>query len=300
MLKKQKLKHNPRYKPTNKETIIMAEITAALVKQLRDATNVSMMECKRALQDAGGDMEQATRLLREKGIATAAKKATRTANQGLVASSVSGDNKSGAIVEINCETDFVARNPNFVAFVAELAAKANEIDGVLADAVKDHVVQKITEIGENIVVKRNKRFKLQGTGVVESYIHMGGKVGVLVEVGCEKEDTLGKDAFKEAVKDITLHIAASSPRYLTSDEVSADEIKGEREIYAKQVEGKPANIIEKIVDGKMQKFFSEICLVDQPFVKEPKQSVTQYLAQKGKEAGDSLVIRRFARYQLGE
>jgi len=278
----------------------MAEITAALVKQLRDATNVSMMECKKALQESGGDMEQATRLLREKGMATAAKKATRTANQGLVAAKVSGDNKSGAIVEINCETDFVARNENFINFVAELAAKANEIDGELAEVVKDQVIQKVTEIGENIVVKRNTRFVLQGTGVVESYIHMGGKVGVLVEVGCEKEATVSSDVFKEAVKDVTLHIAASSPRYLTSDEVTEEEIKAEREIYAKQVEGKPANIIDKIVDGKIQKFFSEICLVEQPFVKEPKQSVTQYLAEKAKEVGDSFTIRRFARYQLGE
>ncbi len=278
----------------------MAEITAALVKQLRDATNVSMMECKRALQDSDGDMDQALKILREKGMATAAKKAARTANQGLVAAEVSEDGKSGAIIEINCETDFVARNEGFINFVAEMATKANEIEGELAEVVKDEVVQKITEIGENIVVKRNTRYQLQGTGVVGSYIHMGGKVGVLVEVACEKDETIGSDAFQEAVKDVTLHIAASSPRFLTSDEVSEDEIKAEREIYAKQVEGKPENIIDKIVDGKMQKFFSEICLVDQPFVKEPKQSVAQYLEEKGKEAGDSISVRRFARYQLGE
>ena len=278
----------------------MAVITAALVKELRDATNVSMMECKRCLQEADGDMDKAVRLLREKGVATAAKKATRTANQGLIASKLADDAKTGAIIEINCETDFVARNPDFVKFVDELAAKANEADGVLADIVKTEVVQKITEIGENVVVKRNDRFTLEGTGVIGSYIHMGGKVGVLVEMNCEKAETVGSDIFADAVKDVTLHIAASSPKYLTSDEVDAEELKSEREIFAKQVEGKPENIIEKIVDGKVRKFFSEICLVEQPFVKEPKQSVTEFLAEKGKAVDDSITIKRFVRYQLGE
>lgn len=277
----------------------MAEISAALVKQLRDATNVSMMECKRALQDAGGDMEQATRILREKGMATAAKKAARTANQGLVAAVVAGDARSGAIVEINCETDFVARNQDFIDFVAALTKKANEIDGSLAEAVKDEVVQKIAKIGENIVVKRNTRFVLSGNGVVASYIHLGGKVGVLVEVGCGKAESVKTEAFAEAVKDLTLHIAACSPRYLTSAEVSEEEIKSERAIYAKQVEGKPANIVDKIVDGKMNKFFSEVCLVDQPFVKEAKQTVTQFLGEKAKSVGDEFKINRFVRYQLG-
>jgi elongation factor Ts len=278
----------------------MAVINAALVKQLRDATNVSMMECKRCLQEADGDMDKAVRLLREKGVATAAKKATRTANQGLIASKLADDANTGAIIEINCETDFVARNPDFVKFVDELAAKANEADGVLADIVKTEVVQKITEIGENVVVKRNDRFTLEGTGVIGSYIHMGGKVGVLVEMNCEKAETVSSDIFAEAVKDVTLHIAASSPKYLTSDEVDAEELKSEREIFAKQVEGKPENIIEKIVDGKVKKFFSEICLVNQPFVKEPKQSVTEFLAEKGKAVDDSITVKRFVRYQLGE
>ncbi len=278
----------------------MAVITAALVKELRDATNVSMMECKRCLQEADGDMDKAVRLLREKGVATAAKKATRTANQGLIASKLADDAKTGAIIEINCETDFVARNPDFVKFVDELAAKANEADGVLADIVKTEVVQKITEIGENVVVKRNDRFTLEGTGVIGSYIHMGGKVGVLVEMNCEKAETVGSDIFADAVKDVTLHIAASSPKYLTSDEVDAEELKSEREIFAKQVEGKPENIIDKIVDGKVKKFFSEICLVEQPFVKEPKQSVTEFLAEKSKAVDDSITIKRFVRYQLGE
>jgi len=277
----------------------MAEITAALVKQLRDATNVSMMECKRCLQEADADMDKALRLLREKGMATAAKKATRTANQGLIASKLSDDAKTGAMIEINCETDFVARNPDFVEFVNGLAIKANEADGVLADIVRDEVVQKITEIGENVVVKRNDRFTLEGTGVIASYIHMGGKVGVLLEIGCEKAETTSNDIFADAVKDVTLHIAASSPKYLTSDEVDADELKSEREIFAKQVEGKPENIIDKIVDGKVKKFFSEICLVDQPFVKEPKQSITEFLAEKSKAVDDTLTIKRFVRYQLG-
>jgi len=258
------------------------------------------MECKRSLQDANGDLESAMRILREKGMATAVKKSSRTANQGLVAAKVSEDGKVGTIIEINCETDFVARNPDFVSFVRQMAEKAIEIDSSLADEVKDLVVQKITEIGENVVVKRNVRYTREGNGTVASYIHMGGKVGVLLEMSCEKPDTAAKEAFVEAVKDVTLHIAACNPRYLTSDQVSKEEIKSEREIYAKQVEGKPANMIEKIVDGKINKFFGEICLLAQPFVKEPKQSVTEFLAEKSRVVGDTLAIKRFVRYQLGE
>lgn len=277
----------------------MTTISAALVKELRDATNVSMMECKRALVEANGDMEKANRILREKGIATAAKKATRTANQGLVASATSADQKTASLVEVNCETDFVARNESFIAFVASVAKKACDTDNALADEMKDEVTAKITEIGENIILKRNVRLSLSGEGKVGSYIHLGGKVGVLVEVSSTKAETASNDVFQELVKDITLHIAACSPRYLTSAEVPENEIKSEREIYAAQVKDKPAQIVDKIVDGKMKKFFADFCLVDQAFVKEPKTSITQLLAEKGKVLNDTLGIKRFVRYQLG-
>ena len=277
----------------------MADITASLVKQLRDATNVSMMECKRALIEADGDLDKATKLLRERGIAVAAKKASRTANQGLIASATSDDGTIASLIEVNCETDFVTRNDVFIAFVGSLAQSALESDDSLAESVKDEITAKVVEIGENIIARRNVRYVQQGTGAIASYIHLGGKVGVLVEVAGEIDQTAQSDSFKTLVKDLTLHVAACSPRYLVSGEVTEEEIAAERDIYAKQVKGKPENIISKIVDGKMRKFFGEICLTEQGFVKEPKQSVTALLEEKGKELDDKLSIRRFTRYQIG-
>jgi elongation factor Ts len=259
-----------------------------------------MMECKRALVEAGGDVDSATRLLRERGMAVAAKKASRAANQGLIASHTAEEGRIASLVEVNCETDFVARNETFIEFTRELARKACETDGALAEEVAQDVVAKVAEIGENIVVRRNTRYVLQAPGAVTSYIHLNAKVGVLVELGCEKEETAQADAFKELGKDLTLQVAASNPGYLTSEEIPDDAIQSEREIYAKQVVDKPANIIDKIVDGKMKKFYAEVCLVDQAFVKEPKQSVSALLAAAGKELGDTLTIRRFVRYQIGE
>lgn len=277
----------------------MAEITAALVKELRTATNVSMMECKRALVKADGDMQKATIHLRESGVAVAAKKATRTAKQGIIASESIEDGKITSLVEVNCETDFVTRNDVFQALVKDIATQACATDGSLADEMKDTLAQKVAEIGENIVARQNVRYILEDTGSVGAYIHLGGKVGVLVELGCEKDETAGSEKFTDLLKDLTLHIAACDPGYLTSDQVPEAEVSAERQIFAKQVEGKPAEIVDKIVDGKIKKFFGEICLVDQGFVKEPKQSITELLKEKGKELGDTLTVRRFVRYQLG-
>ena len=278
----------------------MTEISAELVRGLREATNVSMMECKRALVEAGGDKDKALRILRERGMAIAAKKSSRTANQGVIASAIMDGGKAGSLVEVNCETDFVARNDSFRVFVKTVAEKAAATDGSLVEPMKDVVTAKVAELGENILIRRNLRFVLQGTGLVASYIHLGGKVGVLLEVGCEKAETVANPVFAELAKDITLHIAACSPRYLDRKDVPADVIKAEREIYAKQVQGKPANIIDKIVDGKMGKFYKDACLVDQGFVKDPETPVNKLFEAKGKELSDKLAIRRFVRFQLGE
>ena len=277
----------------------MADITAQMVQELREATNVGMMECKRALTEAGGDKQKAIRLLRERGMAIAAKKATRAANQGLIAAAVVDDGEMGALVEVNCETDFVARNDGFQGFVKTVAEKAARMDSGVADAMKDAVTAKVAELGENIVVRRSVRYAVQGKGVVAAYIHLGAKVGVLLEVGCEKDESARSESFREFVKDITLHIAACAPRALDRTSVPADLVASEREIYAKQVQGKPAAIIDKIVDGKMNKFYQQNCLVDQGFVKDPEQTVTKVMEAKGKELGDKLVLRRFTRYQLG-
>jgi len=277
----------------------MATITAAQVKELRDATAVSMMDCKKALQETDGNMEEAMRLLRERGMAVAAKRAAKATNQGIIASDKSEDGKTVGLVEVNCETDFVARNDDFKAFVTAMATKAVTTDEALSEVCADELTDQIASIGENLKIRRNARFVLQGTGAIADYIHMGGKVGVLVELACEKDDTTAAPAFQELLRDLTLHVAACNPSHLVADEVPADVLESERAIFAKQVEGKPEQIIDKIVDGKIKKFYSEICLLEQGFVKEPKQSVTDLLAETGKALDDTLSIRRFVRYQLG-
>jgi elongation factor Ts len=278
----------------------MAEITAALVQELREATNVGMMECKRALVEAGGDKDKAIRILRERGMATAAKKATRVANQGLIGAAVAPDGRTGALAEVNCETDFVAKNESFRKFVQAMADRGLAVEASLAEAVKADVVAKIAEIGENIVVRRHTRYTLQGSGLLATYIHLTGKLGVMLELGCAKPETAALPEVREVAKDLTLHVAACSPRYLVRSEVPADVVAAEREIYAKQVTGKPPQIVEKIVDGKMGKFYSQVCLVEQGFVKEPDLPVNKLLEAKGKAVGDTLQIRRFVRFQLGE
>ncbi|HPF99598.1 MAG TPA: translation elongation factor Ts [Kiritimatiellia bacterium] len=277
----------------------MVEINALLVKELREETNVGMMECKRALVEAGGDKEKAVRILRERGLAVAGKKASRTAKEGQVAADVASGGKLGVLVEVNSETDFVARSPVFQAFLKTVVEKAKTVQGDLGEAMKAEVTAKIQETGENLIIRRSVRFEISQPGAVASYIHLGGKVGVLLEVGCTNEATVQKELFKEVVKDITLHIAACNPQSLGRADVSPEVVQAEREIYAKQVENKPANIVDKIVNGKMEKFYATVCLVEQGFVKDPEQSVTEWLAAKGKELGDTLTIRRFARYQVG-
>jgi elongation factor Ts len=276
------------------------EISASLVKELRDETGLGMMECKKALQEAAGDKQKAVKILRERGMSIADKKSSRTAKEGRVAADIYNGGKAGVMLEVNCETDFVTRNETFQAFVKALVEQAKTVgENQLAEAAKAETTAKIASIGENIVVRRNVRFEVSGSGIVAGYIHLGGKVGVLLEVGCAKAESVQNAKFLEAVKDVTLHIAACNPQYLDRTAVSAEVITAEREIYAKQVENKPANIIQKIVDGKLEKFYAQVCLVEQGFVKDPEQTVADMLAARGKEVGDTLTIRRFTRYQVG-
>jgi len=278
----------------------MTEISAALVKALRDETNVGMMECKRALVEAGGDKERAVKLLRERGVAIAAKKASRAAKQGVIASALAPDGSAGSLIEVNCETDFVAKNPGFRAFVQSLAEQAAASDADLAQASRDAVTAKITETGENIVVRRVLRYARQGAGRVTSYIHHGSTVGVLLEAGCQKPETADHPAFLETVKDLCLQVAAANPRFLDRAAVPAETLAAERAIFAEQVKGKPAAIVDKIVAGKIEKFYEQECLVNQAFIKDPTQTVTAMLKQKGGQAGDTFTVRRFARFQIGE
>ena len=278
----------------------MADISASLVKELREETGVGMMECKKALVEANGDKAAAVKILRESGMAIAAKKSTRAAKQGIIAAAVAADAQSGRMIEVNCETDFVAKNDNFKAFVAEmLQASAGVADNNLAEAAKAKVEAKITKIGENIIARRNVNYQVQGTGAIAGYVHLGGKLGVLVEVGCKNAASVQNPAVKEMLADLTLHITAVNPVCITRDQVPSETVQAEKEIYAKQVEGKPANIIEKIVVGKLEKFYGQICLVEQPFVKDQDKSITAVLAEVGKVVGDEFTIRRFVRWQLG-
>jgi len=278
----------------------MAEITASMVKELRDATNVSMMECKRALQEANGDKDKAFKLLRERGMAVAAKKADRVAKNGKISAKVSVDGKTGVMIEINCETDFVTRNEIFQKFVVEMTDKAMDCSGDPAEAFKADIVAKVAEIGENIVLRKSDKFAVSGTGAVASYIHMGGTVGVLAELSFSKADTVNNATFKELALDICLHIAAARPASLDRSGVPAQLVEDEKALFLKQVEGKPANIVEGILKGKLNKFYSQICLIEQPFVKEDKISITQLLEAKSKEIGDTVTIKRYTRWQLGD
>jgi elongation factor Ts len=278
----------------------MAEISASLVKELREETGVGMMECKRALVEANGDKAAAIKVLRESGMAIAAKKASRTAKQGIIAAEIAADAQSGLMIEVNCETDFVAKNDDFKAFVSELIRDARGIaDNSIATAVKAKVDAKITKIGENIIARRNISYKVQGIGAIAAYVHLGGKLGVMVEVGCQNAASVQNPAVKTLLADLTLHITAVNPACITRDQVPAETVQAEKEIYAKQVEGKPANIVEKIVVGKLEKFYGQICLVEQPFVKDQDKTVKAVLAETGKAVGDEFTILRFVRWQLG-
>jgi translation elongation factor Ts len=279
----------------------MAQITAQLVNELRAKTGVSMMECKKALVATEGDIEAAIKILRELGVAVAAKRAEKVANQGIIAAKTSVDGFQIAMVEVNCETDFVARNSDFVGFVDYVAGKALATDGDVAEELKGELDAKIAAIGENLKIRRSDKYKLQGTGRLDAYIHMGGKVGVIIEVAATKAESVAAPEFAEVVHDIALQVAASNPRWLDRSEVPADVIAAEREIYAAQMkdQNKPANILEKIIDGKVSKFFTDVCLVDQVFVKDGSLSISKLLEQAGKKLGDTFEIKRFVRYQLG-
>ncbi|MHA4988575.1 translation elongation factor Ts [Cetobacterium somerae] len=276
----------------------MAEITAKLVKELRDRTGAGMMDCKKALGETNGDIEKAIDLLREKGIAKAAKKSGRTAAEGLIFDGVSADHKTAVVLEFNSETDFVAKNDEFRALGAKMVEialrpeiktvedlKAAEIDGV---TVETTITNLIAKIGENMSLRRFE--KVTTEGFVTTYNHLGGKLGVIVEMTGE-----ATEANVTKAKDIAMHVAAMDPKYVDRSVVTTDDLDREREISRKQLEaeGKPAQIIEKILVGKMNKFYEESCLVDQIFVKaENKETVAEY-------AGDIKVVS-FARYKVGE
>lgn len=275
-------------------------ITTSMIKELRDATSLGIADCKKALDETNGDFDAAIKILREKGAAVAAKRASKEAKEGVVDAIVSADAQSAAMIEVNCETDFVTRNEDFQAFVAELRDESvNFESGQMAEGVAKRIEEKMASIGEKIQFRRNVKWTVEGTGSIASYIHMGGKVGVLLELACEKAETIANPVYQELAKDLTLHVAAAAPEYLTRDDVPAELIESEKAIFRTQLEGKPENIIDNILVGKINKFYSQICFVEQGFVKEDKVSITDLVAEKSKEIGDTISIKRYVRYQLG-
>jgi len=277
----------------------MPEITPALVGQLRAMTGAGLMNCKKALDETQGDLNAAVDLLRKQGAAAAVKKADRAANEGLIGQAVLSGGQVGALIEVNCETDFVARNDSFKAFVNELAAKAAAQPG--ADLEPDRVGA-VAKIGENIQIRRATRLEVQGTGALAAYIHTGGKVGVMVEVGATNAASVNTEEFKQLLRDVTLQIAAASPVAVSRNEVPQDIVDKEREIAAQSdaLKGKPAAAMEGILKGKLNKYFETNCLLEQGFVKNPDLKVEAHLGAVSKQLGDTLTIRRFLRFQVGE
>lgn len=285
-------------------------ISAKMVKELRDRTGAAMMACKKALSESNGDIDKAIEVLREKGLAAAAKKAGRVAAEGLVVTYLSEDKKSGAIAEVNCETDFVSANEEFMLLannVAKMAAvsSANTVEELLKEkyvddnniTLNDVVTALIAKLGENMNVRRFTKYSLEN-GVVQSYIHGGGRIGVLVELSCEKES----EVLSGLSKDICMQIAAANPLFLNEDQVDAKALNSEREIYRVQAlnEGKPEKIVDKMVEGRIKKYLKEVCLVDQVWVKDSELTISKLLAAKSKEVGAPITIAAFTRFERGE
>jgi elongation factor Ts len=279
----------------------MGEITVATINDLRQRTNAGMMDCKKALIETQGDMDAAIKILREKGLAIQVKRADKESKEGIIKAIVAADGNTIAMAEVNTETDFVAKTDNFKNFVTAVTQMVMDKGEELGDSMRDAHMTIVSQTGENVKIRRTARYALSCTGKIESYIHMGGKVGVIVEVACGKPETVSNPSFVELVHDLALQIAAAAPRYLVPEEVPAELIEAEKDIYRNQLaeQKKPANIMEGILKGKIQKFYGDVCLIHQAFVKEPKQTITDIVNACAKATGDTVTIKRFVRFQLG-
>ena len=277
----------------------MADITPALVGKLREMTNAGLMDCKNALVASNGDLDAAVDILRKKGAASAAKKADREAKEGLIAQSVAQGGKVGVLLEVNCETDFVARNDGFKEFANGLAAK---IAANPAAELESDRVAAVAKIGENILIRRFQRLEAQGVGGIAAYIHTGAKVGVLVEIGATKEASTTTEEFKQLLRDVTLQIAAASPIAVSRTDIPVAVVEKEKEIASQSeaLKGKPPQAIAKIIEGKLGKFYETSCLLEQGFVKNPELKVEAHVGSVAKQLGDTITVRRFLRFQLGE
>ena len=290
-------------------------ITAAMVKELREATGVGMLDCKKALAETDGNMDAAIEYLREKGLAASQKKAGRIAAEGVVSALVSADGKKGVIVEVNSETDFVAKNPVFQEYVAQVAEQAidttaGDAEAMLTEAwkfdnsvtVADALSQKIAVIGENLKIRRFEKFEMSNTGKIVSYVHGAGRIGVLVELTCANE----ANELEELGKNLAMQIAALNPKFIKSEDVPQEFVDHEKDILTKQAKedpknaNKPDNIIEKMIVGRLAKELKEFCLIEQAYVKDGDMTVKQYIDSVAKTVGAPIELTRFVRFETGE
>jgi elongation factor Ts len=286
----------------------MADISAAMVMELRKISGQGMMDCKKALQESDGNIDEAMNILRKKGLATLAKRAGRDTSEGRVVSKSSDDGKTAALATLCCETDFVSKSDDFVAtakLLADyaLACPADEgADNLLESAIdgkkfSEILTETVSKTGEKTQVGDYTKYTLQGPGLISTYIHFNEKVGTMVQIETNDEKTA--NVLKQTASDIAMHITATKPLALGKDQIDAETIEREKAIFAEQVKNKPANIIDKIVEGKMQKFYAENCLLQQPYVKDDSKSVEQFLAEAAKQAGGQAKIERFVRFEVG-
>ena len=288
----------------------MAEISAATVMKLRKMSGQGMMDCKKALQEADGNIEQAMDSLRKKGLATLAKRAERETTEGLVVCKSSPDGKTSVLATLCCETDFVAKSDDFVAMAQKLTDYAmvcpadQGAENILESVVdgkkfSDILTETVSKTGEKTQVGDYAKYQLDGPGLISTYIHFNDKVGTMVQIETSDDNVAAADVLKQTASDIAMHITATKPMALDKDEIDSETIEREKSIFAEQVKNKPANIIEKIIEGKMRKFFAENCLLDQPFVKDDSKSVAQVLTDAAKQAGGEAKIKRFVRFEVG-
>ncbi len=309
----------------------MAEISAQLVKQLREMTGAGMMECKRALQATNGDINAAIDYLRKQGIASAGKKESRATKQGLISSFISENGKLGVLVEVNCESDFVARTEDFQTLTGDVAAhiaetkpkyvRPEEVTEAERANFKQHealyeqkfvkdenttigdlVRSKIAKLGENITVSRFTLYEVNGNGAVGTYVHTGNQIGVLLEVHTDKQEITAKDEFKTLLRDLAMQIAAASPQFVAKENVSAQLLEKERAIQRDRAlgEGKPEKMVDKIAEGRMSKFYEEVCLMEQPFIRENTISVAELIRTVSGKLGGALSVSRFVRFKVGD
>jgi len=288
----------------------MAEISAATVMKLRKMSGQGMMDCKKALQEADGNIDQAMDSLRKKGLATLAKRAERETTEGLVVCKSSQDGKTSVLATLCCETDFVAKSDGFVATAKTLTDYAmvcpadQGVENILESVVdgkkfSDILTETVSKTGEKTQVGDYAKYQLDGPGLISTYIHFNDKVGTMVQIETSDDNVAAADVLKQTASDIAMHITATKPLALNKDDIDSEIIEREKNIFAEQVKNKPANIIEKIVEGKMRKFFAENCLLDQPFVKDDSKSIAEVLTDAAKQAGGEATIKRCVRFEVG-